>query len=52
MGKTDRAVKISKRIFDKAVIELDSVPEEEYKDVTLPLQLIRDNLAMWTVEKE
>ncbi|KAI4323009.1 hypothetical protein L6164_022653 [Bauhinia variegata] len=32
----------------KAVSELDSLNEESYKDSTLIMQLLRDNLTLWT----
>ena len=34
--------------FDDAISELDSLQEEQYKDATLIMQLIRDNLTLWT----
>ncbi|CAI0557960.1 unnamed protein product [Linum tenue] len=34
--------------FDEAIHELDSLSEESYKDSTLIMQLLRDNLTLWT----
>lgn len=34
--------------FDEAIAELDSLGEESYKDSTLIMQLLRDNLTLWT----
>jgi hypothetical protein len=34
--------------FDDAIAELDSLKEEDYKDSTLIMQLLRDNLTLWT----
>jgi hypothetical protein len=34
--------------FDEAISELDSLGEESYKDSTLIMQLLRDNLTLWT----
>lgn len=34
--------------FDEAISELDSLQEDQYKDATLIMQLIRDNLTLWT----
>ena len=34
--------------FDDALAELDQLPEEHYKDSTILLQLIRDNLQQWS----
>ena len=36
--------------FDDAIADLDNVEEEYYKDTTLIMQLIRDNLTLWTSE--
>jgi hypothetical protein len=34
--------------FDDAVNELDTLSEDSYKDSTLIMQLLRDNLTMWS----
>nr|CAB3487295.1 unnamed protein product [Digitaria exilis] len=34
--------------FDEAISELDTLSEESYKDSTLIMQLLRDNLTLWT----
>lgn len=34
--------------FEEAIAELDSLGEESYKDSTLIMQLLRDNLTLWT----
>ncbi|KAE8686462.1 14-3-3-like protein GF14 phi [Hibiscus syriacus] len=34
--------------FDEAIAELDILREESYKDITLIMQLLRDNLTLWT----
>ncbi|CAI0446217.1 unnamed protein product [Linum tenue] len=36
--------------FDEAIAELDSLNEESYKDSTLIMQLLRDNLSLWTTD--
>ena len=46
--KTDRACHIAKQAFDDAIAELDTLSEESYKDSTLIMQLLRDNLTLWT----
>lgn len=43
-----RACHLAKEAFDEAISELDSLNEESYKDSTLILQLLRDNLTLWT----
>jgi hypothetical protein len=38
--------------FDEAIAELDSLGEESYKDSTLIMQLLRDNLTLWTSDMQ
>ncbi|XP_021643879.1 14-3-3-like protein isoform X2 [Hevea brasiliensis] len=38
----------SAQAFDEAISELDTLGEESYKDSTLIMQLLRDNLTLWT----
>ncbi|GFZ10059.1 general regulatory factor 10 [Actinidia rufa] len=44
----ERACHLAKHAFDEALAELDSLNEESYKDSTLIMQLLRDNLTLWT----
>jgi len=44
----ERACKLAKAAFDDAIAELDGLNEESYKDSTLIMQLLRDNLTLWT----
>lgn len=46
----DRACHLAKQAFDDAIAELDTLSEESYKDSTLIMQLLRDNLTLWTSE--
>lgn len=46
----ERACQMAKAAFDEAVAELDKLPEEHYKDATLIMQLLRDNLTIWTAD--
>lgn len=39
---------MAKQAFDDAIAELDSLSEESYRDSTLIMQLLRDNLTLWT----
>jgi len=36
--------------FDDAISDLDSLGEDSYKDSALIMQLLRDNLTLWTSE--
>ncbi|KAG2400346.1 14-3-3-like protein [Vigna angularis] len=42
----------SAQAFDEAIAELDTLGEESYKDNTLIMQLLRDNLTLWTSNKQ
>jgi len=44
----DKACHLAKQAFDDAIAELDTLNEESYKDSTLIMQLLRDNLTLWT----
>ena len=48
LASPDRACHIAKQAFDDAIAELDTLSEESYKDSTLIMQLLRDNLTLWT----
>jgi len=47
-GETAEACTLAKQAFDDAIAELDTLDEESYKDSTLIMQLLRDNLTLWT----
>ncbi|CAL1275996.1 unnamed protein product [Larinioides sclopetarius] len=38
--------------FDDAIAELDTLNEDSYKDSTLIMQLLRDNLTLWTSDTQ
>ncbi|KAL8167264.1 hypothetical protein V2J09_008763 [Rumex salicifolius] len=48
MNSPERACHLAKQAFDEAISELDSLNEDSYKDSTLIMQLLRDNLTLWT----
>lgn len=48
LSAPDRACTLAKQAFDEAISELDTLGEESYKDSTLIMQLLRDNLTLWT----
>ena len=41
-------VQLTIQAFDDAIAELDTLNEDSYKDSTLIMQLLRDNLTLWT----
>eukprot|EP00830_Metopus_es_P007752 TRINITY_DN173_c0_g1_i3.p1 TRINITY_DN173_c0_g1~~TRINITY_DN173_c0_g1_i3.p1 ORF type:complete len:276 (+),score=75.73 TRINITY_DN173_c0_g1_i3:64-891(+) len=47
MQQADKAVEMAKKSFDEAIANLDNVTDESYKDATLIMQLLRDNLTLW-----
>lgn len=52
LNSPDRACKLAKTAFDEAIAELDQLSEESYKDSTLIMQLLRDNLTLWTSDMQ
>ena len=52
LGCPEKACILAKESFDKAVAELDNLDQESYKDSTLIMQLLRDNLTLWMSEQE
>jgi len=44
----EKACQLAKGAFDDAIAELDTLREDSYKDSTLIMQLLRDNLTLWT----
>merc|ERR1719401_2169723 len=46
------ACKMARAAFEDAIAELDNVAEDSYKDSTLIMQLLRDNLTLWTSDQE
>nr|GMD89523.1 14-3-3-like protein D isoform X1 [Ipomoea batatas] len=48
MNSSEKACHLAKQAFDEAISELDNLNEESYKDSTLIMQLLRDNLTLWT----
>merc|ERR1712113_1107332 len=51
-SKHTEACTLAKQAFDEAIAELDTLDEESYKDSTLIMQLLRDNLTLWTSDND
>lgn len=49
-GDPDKACQLAKSAFDDAIAELDDLSEDSYKDSTVIMQLLRDNLTLWTTD--
>jgi len=47
MNAPERACELAKQAFDDAISKLDTLTEDSYKDATLIMQLLRDNLTLW-----
>merc|ERR1711924_588229 len=52
LSNPDEACKMARTAFEDAIAELDNVGEDSYKDSTLIMQLLRDNLTLWTSDQE
>jgi hypothetical protein len=51
-NKPEDACQLAKKAFDEAIAELDQLNEDSYKDSTLIMQLLRDNLTLWTTDAQ
>jgi 14-3-3 protein beta/theta/zeta len=52
LNTPDQACHLAKQAFDDAIAELDTLNEDSYKDSTLIMQLLRDNLTLWTSDTQ
>ncbi|KAI8053981.1 14-3-3 domain-containing protein [Syncephalis plumigaleata] len=52
LNSPEKACQLAKQAFDDAIAELDTLSEESYKDSTLIMQLLRDNLTLWTSDMQ
>lgn len=50
MNDCTQACNLAKEAFDQAINDLDKLSQEAYKDATLIMQLLRDNLNLWVNE--
>jgi len=48
LNSPDHACKLAKAAFDNAIADLDGLEEDEYRDSATIMQLLRDNLTLWT----
>lgn len=50
MNDPTKACQLAKKAFDDAIADIETLEEDVYKDATTIMQLIRDNLTLWTSE--
>jgi 14-3-3 protein epsilon len=48
MNDRDKACEMARTYYDDAIADLDKLPKDDYyRDITLIMQLLRDNLSLW-----
>jgi len=52
LNQPKEACDLAKKAFDEAIEKLDSLNDASYRDSTLIMQLLRDNLTIWTQNNE
>jgi len=52
MNDPTKACQLAKSAFDEAIADIEQLDDDVYKDATTIMQLIRDNLTLWTSELE
>jgi 14-3-3 protein epsilon len=50
MDDRENGIAVAKNAFDDALTQLDSLPEDDYRNTTLIMQLLRDNVSLWDQE--
>jgi len=50
LKEPEKACNLAKEAFDGAISKLESLTDASYRDSTLIMQLLRDNLTLWTSE--
>jgi len=52
LNNPTQACSLAKQAFDDAIAKIEELNDDEYKDSTTIMQLIRDNLTLWSSELE
>jgi len=52
LNSPDKACSLAKEAFDEAISELEKLQDNDCKDSTLIMQLLRDNLTLWTSDTQ
>jgi 14-3-3 protein epsilon len=47
MRQTEQGLQLARKAYDEAVTELEALDEESFKESSLIVQLLRDNLNLW-----
>lgn len=50
LNDPEKACSLAKSAFDDAIADIEHIDDDQYKDATTIMQLIRDNLTLWTSE--
>jgi len=50
LQQPEKAIEMAKKAFEEAIQNLDNVTDDSYKDATLIMQLLRDNLTLWNTD--
>lgn len=52
INSPEQACKMAKTAFDSAIGDLEQLEDEVYKDAASIMQLLRDNLTLWTADAQ
>jgi 14-3-3 protein epsilon len=52
LNNPTQACSLAKQAFDDAIAKIEELTDDEYKDSTTIMQLMRDNLTLWSSELE
>lgn len=52
LNSPEQACKLAKTAFDSAIGDLEHLEDEQYKDSASIMQLLRDNLTLWTADAQ
>ncbi|KAJ1700205.1 hypothetical protein LUZ63_008717 [Rhynchospora breviuscula] len=50
LNSPERACNLAKQAFDEAISEMETLSEESYKDSNAIMEILRDNVTLWTSE--
>lgn len=52
LNSPEQACKLAKTTFDAAISDLESLDDDKYKESATIMQLLRDNLTLWTADNQ